>query len=870
MEPSATRLALIARRRQVEAIFEQAADLPPAAQAELLADRCAGDPLLRAEVETLLRHDGAARAGLEALVGQAAAAAGGSADCPGGPAGLAGAVLGHWRLVRELGQGGMGAVWLGERIAGDFDQQVAIKLIRPGLESAHLVQRFAAERRILAGLIHPSIARLYDGGAGPGGRPYLVMEYVEGRPLTAAAAEWPLARKLALFLAVADAVAYAHRNLVVHRDLKPGNVLVTAEGAPKLLDFGIAKLLDPDQEKTQTAAGLFAFSPEYASPEQVMGEPITTATDVYSLGLLLFELLTGQKAQPVTTLSPVALYRAVCEAEKPRPSAAAPALRRELAGDLDAIVAKALRREGEARYANAAELADDLRRHLAKTPVRARRRTFLYRAGLFVRRHRAAVVAAALVMLSLLGGLFATAWQAGERAREARLAERRFAQVRGLATRFLFDFDRAVGKLAGSTEVRKMVVSTAVEHLDALAADAAGDRGLELELAQAYVRLARVQGSMDAANLGERREALASLDKGLELAGRAAEGTRPDYLEAMALVHLEKAIVFASLGREDAMLAEIGAGLEFSRRVTAGEASDSGKRIHSSLLLRLADLCTARGEPAAARAALEEARRLESKDVGTTLARLGLAAREEGDLAASLVYFEAARAAAAIRSDQCQIEADLGRTLDDPDLPSLSRSEDAMAAAERGIACAEELAAADPRDVRAAFALLNTLGAGGSIYAAAAPQRSLASLERARQVLGTVESLAPQAIDLELERALLAVARALPLSRLGRAAEAERELAAAAPILAAHAGDRDDVRAADAAWLAALRRGELREAAGRPAAAAEEYQEALALARRGRAARPARPRVAHLEKVAGERRVRLAGNAKKAPAGAPR
>jgi hypothetical protein len=860
MEPSATRIALIARRRRVEEIFEQAADLPPAAQSELLADRCAGDPLLRAEVETLLRHDGAARAGLESLVGQAAAAAGGLGDWH-ASAGVAGLELGHWRLVRELGQGGMGAVWLGERIAGDFDQQVAIKLIRPGLESAHLVQRFAAERRILAALAHPSIARLYDGGAGPGGRPYLVMEYVEGRPLTAAAADWPLARKLALFLAVADAVAYAHRNLVVHRDLKPGNVLVTAEGVPKLLDFGIAKLLDPEREKTQTAAGIFAFSPEYASPEQVMGEPITTATDVYSLGLLLFELLTGQKAQPVATLSPVAIYRAVCEAEKPRPSAAAPDLRRELTGDLDAIVGMALRKEPEARYASAAELAADLRRHLASTPVRARQRTFLYRAGLFVRRHRAAVLAAGLVVLSLLGGLFATVWQ-------ARLAERRFDQVRGLATRFLFDFDRAISKLPGSTEARKMVMATAVEHLDALAADAGGDRGLLLELAHAYVRLARVQGSMDSSNLGERREALASLGKGLELAGRAAAGSRPDYLEAMALLHLEKAILFASLGREDALLAEIGEGLEFSRRVPAAAASDSGKRIHSSLLLRLADLRTARGEPAAARAALEEARRLESKDVGTTLARLGLAAREEGDLAASLGYFEAARAAAGIRSDQCQIEADLGRTLYDPDLPSLGRKEEAMAAAGRGIACAEELAAADPRDVRAAFALLNTLGAGGTIYAAAAPQRSLDSLERALRVLAALESLAPQAIDLELEQALLAVARALPLSRLGRAAEAERGLAAAAPILAAHAGDRDDVRAADAAWLAALRRGELREAAGRPAAI-EEYRQALALARRGQAARPARPLEAYFAKVAEERLARLAGSAEKAPAGAP-
>ena len=340
---------------------------------------------------------------------------------------------GPWRLTQRLGQGGMGEVWRAERTGVAFDQVAAVKLVRPGLGAA-LVERFCAERRILAGLDHPAIARLLGGGTASDGRPYLAAELVDGLPVTAYADARRLnvGDRLALFAEVCEAVAHAHARMIVHRDLKPSNVMVTAEGRVKLLDFGIAKLLD-DDDGLRTRTGLPVLTPAYAAPEQSASGTVTTATDVYGLGVLLHELLTGARPRPgddaprpsdaVTAapgparLGPARLGPARLGPEAGDLSAAAlrsttaERLRRRLRGDLDRIVLKALRSDPERRYQGSADLRADVRRHLDGLPVEARPESVPYRVGKFVRRHRALVAAASLALVAVVGGAAASAVQ---------------------------------------------------------------------------------------------------------------------------------------------------------------------------------------------------------------------------------------------------------------------------------------------------------------------------------------------------------------------------------------------------------------------------------------------------------------------------
>jgi serine/threonine-protein kinase len=343
--------------------------------------------------------------------------------------------LGPYRLIRELGRGGMGAVYLAERDDEQYARQVAIKVLPAGPLSQGLRARFLLERRILASLEHPNIARLYDAGIGEDGTPYFVMEYVEGRPIVGHCDEERLGirARLALFDQVCDAVQFAHRNLVVHRDLKPANILVSSDGVVKLLDFGIAKMLEGGQadgrtggpESPETRTGVRILTPEYASPEQLRGEPVSTATDVYALGVLLFELLAGRWPYRARDHSLRSIEQAVLEQEPDSPSVATTRveLRRRLRGDLDNIVLTALRKEPQRRYASVQHLRDDIRRHLERRPVSARPATWGYRARRFVGRHRVGVAAAAVVAASLIAGLAGTIWQAQAASRQARRAE---------------------------------------------------------------------------------------------------------------------------------------------------------------------------------------------------------------------------------------------------------------------------------------------------------------------------------------------------------------------------------------------------------------------------------------------------------------
>jgi tRNA A-37 threonylcarbamoyl transferase component Bud32 len=435
--------------------------------------------------------------------------------------------IGSYELVRELGRGGMGAVWLARRADRRFEQQVAIKLLKRGTDTEEVLRRFQAERQILARLEHPGIARLFDGGETDDGLPFFVMEFVAGGArLTNFARDRNLSvpQRLELFRKVCAAVQFAHQNLVVHRDLKPGNILVTPDGQPKLLDFGIARLLDPENDDLEiTAIDNRRLTLAYASPEQVRGEPITTASDVYTLGALLYELLTGVSPHQFSTTRPVPteLARVICEEDPRRPSLLVPdrETRRRLRGDLDNVVLRAMAREPARRYASAAALADDLGRHLAGRTVRARPDTFGYRAEKFVRRNQVAVAAGALLALTLFAGLTTTII-------EARRAQRRFDEVRRLTNSYLFEIHDAIHDLPGATKARKLIVTRALEYLDRLASEAGGDRALQLELAAAYLKVGDVQGKPYSANLGDAVGALRSYNKAADIAAPLAAAER--------------------------------------------------------------------------------------------------------------------------------------------------------------------------------------------------------------------------------------------------------------------------------------------------------------------------------------------------------
>jgi len=472
-------------KAEVEKLFHELADLPPEARSRYFAEHPM-DAETRQEVEALLRFDPGASSFLLRDVGIAASQALPQLD----PQGWR---CGPYRLLDVIGRGGMGAVYLAERADGEVAQRLAVKLLPLGAgDPQH--ERFLQERQILASLAHPNIARMLDAGHAGNGQPFLAMEYVAGKPIDRFAAGLSIRQKIALFLKVCAAVGYLHRNLIVHRDLKPSNILVTAEGDPKLLDFGIAKMLDMATDTTIT--GLRMLTPDYASPEQVTGGRLSTATDIYSLGAILYQLLTGKPAHEFDEHSSEAIARVVTTREVTRPSQWAP----ELKGDLESILLKALRKDPQERYPTVEQFAEDLQAFLESRSVRARSGNAWYRTRKFVRRYWVPVTAAAVVTASLAAGLYVAN-------RQRAIAQRRFQDVRQLANK-LFDIDVQVRGLAGSTKVRQLIVNTSLEYLQRLRADVAGDPALALDVAAAYTSVAEVEGvGPGAANLGQMDQA---------------------------------------------------------------------------------------------------------------------------------------------------------------------------------------------------------------------------------------------------------------------------------------------------------------------------------------------------------------------------
>src|ERR1019366_5446149 len=446
---------------EVRFLFHQLADLSPGDRERAFREQQVL-PEIRAEVESLLNFDSA---NVQCLTDCVSHAAEQVLDAARGPE----AACGPYRLVRLLGSGGMGAVYLAERSDGEIQQKVAVKLLRADAHRAAWRARFLKERQLLASLHHPSIVHVIDAGHTDDGRPYLVMEYVEGTPIDVYAAGIEVRERLNLFLRVCDGVSHAHGHLIIHRDLKPANILVDASGQPKLLDFGIAKLLDETGDATKTVERL--PPPNYASPEQVRGDSQTTATDVYSLGAVLYKMLTGRL---------------------PRESGTGDA---SLPTELDYVLRKALRQEPEERYASAEAFANDIRAFLDSKPVEARSGNAWYRTRKFLRRYRVPVAAVALVIASLSGGLYVAN-------RERAIAQRRFLQVRQLANQF-FALDKTIQTLPGATAARHQIVSTSMAYLEALGAEAREDRELALEIGTAYLQVARVQGVPSGSNLGD-------------------------------------------------------------------------------------------------------------------------------------------------------------------------------------------------------------------------------------------------------------------------------------------------------------------------------------------------------------------------------
>jgi eukaryotic-like serine/threonine-protein kinase len=507
----------------IESIFHAALELPPERVDAFLDQSCAGDPGLRRQVEQLLASHRQAHHFIEQPLVRPQA----DAIEPEDGDRLIGQTVGHYRILQRLGGGGMGVVYLAQRADQQYEKRVAIKLIKRGMDTDSVLRHFHTERQILATFDHPNIAHLLDGGATDDGRPYFVMEYVEGVPVDAycEAQKLSITQRLHLFRQICGAVTYAHRHAVIHRDLKPSNILVDSDGVPKLLDFGIAKVLQPGEypESILTMMGLRMMTPDYASPEQVRGEALTTASDVYSLGVVLYKLLTGSQPYDLPRTSHD-ISRAITETEPRRPSAAvgnAERWARGLRGDLDNIVLMALRKEPERRYQSVERFSDDIRRHLESLPVLARQDALGYRAAKFVQRNKAATAAAALVALSLLGGIVATSWQA-QKAKEQEAiaktakarAEQRFNDVRRLAHSVLFEYYDAIENLPGATAAREMLVKNALTYLDSLAGEASDDKDLQRELAAAYDRVGDVHGRVfSAASLGDRAGALDSYMK---------------------------------------------------------------------------------------------------------------------------------------------------------------------------------------------------------------------------------------------------------------------------------------------------------------------------------------------------------------------
>jgi non-specific serine/threonine protein kinase/serine/threonine-protein kinase len=648
-----TNPAPAARWKRVKAVFDRALELPPGEMTRYLDETCGTDAELRAEVLSLIAALGEAGAFLEEPVVNMAA-----------PRTSAGRQIGPYRLERLLGQGGMGEVYLSTREVDGYAMPVALKLIRHSAVTPGAVRRFRMERQILARLHHGGITRLLDGGITDDGLPYLVTEYVEGTPLDRSDPfqALPLGKRLEAFLAICEAVSYAHRQLVVHGDLKPGNILIHNGGEIKLLDFGISRLLQTSEDTTEQRPGGTtqpAMTPAWASPEQLRGEAAGIASDLYSLGRILYYLLTGEQAQPIERMSPLQYYEKLQREVPLRPSQRAGD--RRLEGDLDNIVLKALEFEPGERYRSVEALAEDVRAHLSSRPIAARPHTWTYRTQKFMRRNRLVVMATAAVLVALLSGLGLTLWQARIARQNYERAERRFQDVRRLANSFIFEMDDAIARLPGATAVRGTMVRNSLQYLDSLVQEAGDDASLQEDLANAYEKVGDVQGRPGALNLGGTGAALQSYRKaeGIRralLSAAATEEDRDKREEALANTLMRTGQILRATGDFPKALELDRTALEMRRSLLNRKPADALRlrNVASSLTATSASLSMMGGFQGVLilrREGLEIYERLVKQNPASVDARLGLAVAHtrmasilmhEGDQAGSIRHYREA------------------------------------------------------------------------------------------------------------------------------------------------------------------------------------------------------------------------------------
>jgi serine/threonine protein kinase/tetratricopeptide (TPR) repeat protein len=700
-------------KKRLDAVLE----LDPARRSAYLDEIAGADPEMYRELESLLAsHEQAGTdflnpPSLQALPDQPA---------PSQHDAMIGRRLGTYEIVAQIGAGGMGEVYRAFRADDQYHKQVAIKLVRAGQDSAFVIRRFKNERQILASLDHSNIARLLDGGTTEEGVPYFVMELIEGQPIDEYCDrhKLPTAERLRLFSQVCSAVQYAHQHLIIHRDIKPSNILVTAGGVPKLLDFGIAKILDVgaiegDFERTLTLFRI--LTPGYASPEQVKDEPITTASDVYSLGVVLYELLTGRGPYGVTGRTPHEISRAVCEFEPGKPSTVvlreAPAepgqdpitpasvsavrdgspekLSKRLSGDIDNIVLMALRKEPQRRYASVEQFAEDIRRHLENLPVVARKDTAGYRTAKFISRHKAGVAAAVVVALTLLAGMAITLRETRIARAERARAEHRFNDVRALAKSFMFDFDDAIQNLPGATHAREMLVTVALQYLDSLAQESKGDRSLQSELATAYEKVGDIQGFLSAQNLGNTSGALDSYGKALKIRKALVQSEISDPAARRAL-----AITYGKISEV------LSARSDFA---DALENDGNAIKIYEAL---------ANASPSDPKA---------SRDLATMYQRLAYHLTTKGDFSQAVDNYRKAlptleKLSAANPGDK-QLRLDLAHAyrLTSVPLKYLGDQTNALDFSQKALAINQEVAKATPRNVRSQLDLAFAYGDLGSV-----------------------------------------------------------------------------------------------------------------------------------------------------------
>lgn len=775
-------------RDRVEELFHEAMDLAPREREAFLRRECGGDGELYAEVQLLVESSLEAGAVFDQAIGKLAATLTPSE----------GSRAGAYRLLQPIGEGGMGVVYLGVRDDGQFENQVAIKFVQGGED---VLARFRQERQILARLVHPNIARLLDGGITEDGHPFMVMDYFPGKPITeyCLSRNLPVEERLALFRKACEAIEYAHRSLVIHRDVKPSNILVNEQGEVKLLDFGIAKLLEPGPDSVAlTMTGMRFFTPDYASPEQIHGDGVTTATDVYSLGAVLYEMLTGRRPHGLEKYTPAEITKAVCDDAVTPPG---------LSADLDAIVLMALRKEPERRYASVAQFSEDIGRYLENRPVLARPESTGYRISKFVQRHRLPVAAAAVAVVSLIGGAGVAVWQARIARDEAAEARHRFEQVRKLARTVLFELDPKIRDLTGTTDARELLVKTGLEYLDSLHAAAQSDLSLRRELAAAYEQVGDVQGAPGRPNLGQRKNAVASYRKAAELLEQMPEKTARDR-RALAGVFLKLAEVGGPAGSltkgadlakraveempgvaSDAMAARafrllgvhyrnrldyseamkhLKTALDYTMRWQKGDPqSEQAVLMESSVYITIADAGVHTGHPQEAVDATVQAERIQKK----------LLEAHPGNAIHRRVLFRAYTLRAT--------------ALADPDVENLGKTAEAARALEMAMEIAEEQRRADPRSVLAFGDVADTQAAMGYMLAPGNPRTARVHLEAAGEKYDALMKTSPANLYFKTNAAQIRLALGEAMHRMGehagafeemrKALDLQRQIAAALP-----------------------------------------------------------------------------------------